>query len=449
MKPRSLILVALCAAAAFVPNPARGSDRATDAPPAVRLENGWQYRWGDSPVDSTGAFTWLHETTGDGWQDIDAFVTPPDAGDQTFVWYKITLPETRWQNPSLSFPTLAMAVEVYVGGTRIYKYGDMEWSSDTKYAAVVTHLFPIEYDYPGKTMMVRIYSRDASYIGAEHAHDWVWIGSASDLVGHIFRHSLDSTILGCLFIFTGMFSLMLGRFRERAYFPFSFGAFALLIGLFYVFSDPLALFLIKSPVAKLYTRFISFLLFPVGLYAFLGHIVGARWVTRVLWLAHLAFAVAVLSLDLLGVVALPLVGQVFSFFFAGTIVVALFTALTSAIGGNRDAKIFIWGFTILGLTGLHDILMGMGNIAYWHSLSHWGTLVFLVSLAYIMERRFTENHRRLKVYSRELEDKSEQLEEHSRTLEQKVTERTRDLDEKNRAIEETLRELKQAQQQLI
>lgn len=433
----------------FAPARAVAPDSVTD-PGAVRLRDGWQYRWGDSPLDAAGRFAWLGESESSAqWHDIADFVTPPGAADQNFVWYRIPLPRTVWQNPALSFPVIAMAFEVYVDSALIYHYGQMEWNHDRKYTTVTTHLVPLPERYAGRTLAVRVYSHDAAYIGSDRVEAAVWIGSEGELVRHIFHRSADSTLLGCLFVFAGLFSLLLGRFRERAFFPFSFGLFAVLIGLFYITSDPLALFLIESPAIKFYMRFISFLLFPVGLYAFLGHIVDSRRIVRGLWLLHLGFAVVALSLDVLHIVPFPVTAFSYNFFFMGTILAALYVALKSAIGGNRDARVFIWGFTVLGLTGLHDILMGLGRVRYWHWLSHWGTLVFLIALAYILERRFTENHRRLKTYSRDLEDKSEQLEEYSRTLEQKVTERTQDLDERNRDLRGAMDELRQTQQQLV
>ncbi len=425
---------------------------AAEQPAPVRLDDGWLYRWGDSPLGPGGRLVWLDEEveSEDAWQNVDVGMRLSDGDpEHHLVWYRFRLPEKSWTNPALYFSATGGTFEVYVDGTRIYSYGELGWSNEYKYAAVTEHMIPLADDYPGRIMMVRLYARNPDAIVHRWGEQSFWIGSESDLVARLFGESADSTILGFLFIVAGLSSMLLGRFRERAFFPLSFGGFALFIGLFYVFSDPLVLFLIESPALKFYTRFAALLFFPVPLYIFFERIAGPRIVVRSLWISHMVLAVVLLGLDVLNLAPLPLGLKYYYFFFIGSIVVALYLGLKSAIGGNHEARIFIWGFTVLGLTGLHDLLMGLGYLPYWHWLSQWGTLVFTIALAYILERRFTENRRRLRVYSRDLEDKSEQLEEYSRTLEQKVTERTRDLDDKNKDLENTLDELKQTQQHLI
>jgi signal transduction histidine kinase len=417
----------------------------------VRLE-GWQYRWGDSPSDQNGVFEWLHADESDPhWEDISFVTTSPEPGDQNFVWYRKRLPVQNWPNPTLYFPTLMVAFEVYLDTTRIYNYGEMQYSRDAKYSSVTNHLVPLPAGFQGKMLSVRVYSPDAGYIGMGQFDDFVTIGSENDLVKSIFRHGAEGTLLGCLFIFVGLFSgvLTVRRLKDRAFTSLAFGIFAFFIGVFYVFENPLAAYLIESPGIKLYARHGSYLLFPVGLYLFLQHVIGANKVTQSLWLSHLLAALVVVALDVLNVVPLPAAFIPYSVLFIVTIVIAAFLVIKAAVGGNPNARIFVWGFTALSVTGLNDILMGMGYLPFWHWTSQWGTLVFILTLAYILERLFQENTRRLRVYSRELEQKSDELREYSRTLEQRVAERTQDLDVKNKELGETLDRLKDAQQQLI
>ncbi len=417
----------------------------------IRLE-GWQYRWGDSPSDQNGVFEWLRADESDPhWEDITSVTTPPDPGDQNFVWYRTRLPEQNWPNPTLYFPTLIVAFEVYLDTTRIYNYGEMQFSRDAKYSSVTNHLVPLPAGFQGKVLSVRVYSPDAGYIGMGQFDDFVTIGSENYLVKAIFRHGAEGTLLGCLFIFVGLFSgiLTVRRGKDRAFSSLAFGLFTFFIGVFYVFENPLAAYLIESPGIKLYARHGSYLLFPVGLYLFLQHIIGANKLIKSLWLSHLVAALVVVALDALNVVPLPAAIVPYSVLFIVTIVIAAFLVIKAAVGGNPNARIFVWGFTALSVSGLNDILMGMGYIPFWHWMSQWGTLLFILSLAYILERLYQENTRRLQVYSRELEQKSNQLREYSYTLEQRVEERTRDLDGKNKELGTTLDQLKDAQQQLI
>jgi len=296
-----------------------------------------------------------------------------------------------------------------------------------------------------------VFSQVSGTIGLGLYEESVWIGSEHDLIDVIVRTSADSTFVGLLCVFVGLFSALFAirRFGGPSFFSLSFGTFAFFIGLFFVFSDPFASYVVKSATVKLYARFGSFLLFPVGLYIFLQQITGPNKVIKSLWMAHLAAAVIIVFLDVSGVVALPLSFTLFSLFFACTIVIAAYLALKAAIGGNRSARIFVVGFTVLSLTGLNDLLIAMGHIPYWRWTSHWGALVFIIALTYILARTFERSHQQLRVYSQELEEKSEELHEYSQTLERRVAERTRDLDEKNKELESALVQLKATQQQLV
>jgi signal transduction histidine kinase len=420
-------------------------------PQPIQLE-GWQYRWGDSPSDQSGVFEWLRADESDPqWEEIASVMTPPDPGDYNFAWYRKRLPAQNWPNPTVYFPALAVAFEVYLDTTRIYSYGEMQNSNDAKYSSVTNHLVPVPAGYQGKILTVRVYSPDAGFIGIGRFDDRVRIGSEDDLVKSIFRHGAEATLLGCLFMFVGLFSgvLTIRRVIDRALTSFAFGMFAFFIGLFYVFSNPLAAYLVESPATKLYARSAAYLLFPVGLYLFLQHIVGANKLITSLWLSHLAAAFVVLTLDMLDVVPVPITFLPYNVLFIVTIVIAAYLVIKAAIGGNPNARIFVWGFTALSVSGLHDILVGMGHLPFWHWISPWGALVFILFLAYILERLFQENTRRLRIYSHELEQKSNELREYSHTLEQRVEERTQDLNIKNTELGTTLDQLKEAQQQLI
>ena len=118
----------------------------------------------------------------------------------------------------------------------------------------------------------------------------------------------------------------------------------------------------------------------------------------------------------------------------------------SARRGNAEAKTLNFGFSALGVLGLQDFLISFGLVPDWHHLFGWGALILVLTLGYILEQRFTENHKQVKASSHELEsaslalqDSNRKLEEVNRTLEERVRGRTRDLNDKNEALEIALR----------
>jgi hypothetical protein len=63
-----------------------------DSPP-VKLVEGWEYRWGDSPIDASGTPTWLYDDlTAPAWQPLPSLEFPSDALGRTNLWVRIKLP---------------------------------------------------------------------------------------------------------------------------------------------------------------------------------------------------------------------------------------------------------------------------------------------------------------------------------------------------------------------
>jgi hypothetical protein len=86
----------------------------------------------------------------------------------------------------------------------------------------------------------------------------------------LYRKSIIDVCLGFLLGITGAISLLifLIRFHERNYPFLSFGAFSLFVGATYLSDFNSLFFLNLSPETLYYLKSVSFLLVPVGLFAF-------------------------------------------------------------------------------------------------------------------------------------------------------------------------------------
>jgi signal transduction histidine kinase len=448
--------IVLVLAIVSVPTGIRGDATAPVNPDPVTLTSGWQYRWGDSPVDTSGAFAWLQDRPDAGWTVLPDLNWPTDRDEQEWIWYRSKLPLITWTDPALYLPTVAVAFEVYLGTDIIYQFGTMAPDLNNKYTVTEIHVIPLPPGYQGNTVFVRVFSNEF-VIGLEGTSEIPRIGSQEDIVRRFFIRGLDSMALGFFFIFAGLFSLstILLRYRDNLSAPLSFAVFSLSLGVFYIMNQPAAQFVIRSQALKMYAMITAFMLFPIGMYAYLQYTVfrSCSKVARgIIWgvcSLHLGFAVVLVALDLLDVVQMPVGMRIYNILFTVTIPVSLFVTIAHAMRGSTAARIVVWGFAVFGITGLIDLLQGLQVIPMVHWLSQWGALFFVGCLIYILERQFTKNIRQLKEYSVQLEEKSEQLEDYSRTLEDKVTDRTRTLDEKNTQLETTLNDLKDTQQQLL
>ena len=415
------------------------------------LKDNWYYHWGDSPINKSGLPRLLEDGDNDSsWKPLDPDNLLQETHNEDIIWYRIKLPDIKWTNPAIFFPSIILAGEVYLDKDLVYQTSDLLPRADNKFSGIKSHFIPVDREYRNKMLTLRIFS-DKGEIGINATSHPVMIGNEGDLFTKLIRVNIDSIIIGFIFIFIGLFSIsiFLKRIRHRNYLLSNFGLFSLCVGLFYVSFDHTGSLFIEPSYLRYYIGFLSYFLFPVGLYAFLEKLLGKNIVLRRIWQIHLIYAVIAFVLDVFNLVLIPEQRFYYSIFFVGTIIIAIFVTVKAAIAGNKEAKIFISAFALYGLTGLHDILIGIDVLPKWYWLSQWGAVVFVLAMAYIVERRFSKTHDQLELYSKELEIKSRKLDKYSQVLEQKVAERTQDLNEKNNELENTLRQLQDMQQQLI
>jgi signal transduction histidine kinase len=215
----------------------------------------------------------------------------------------------------------------------------------------------------------------------------------------------------------------------------SFGTFALFGGLAYLSRTYALTWIVHAPVFWYFAMFISYLMFPAALVAFAEQIIGPGYKNfiRRLWQFHLVLLPILLALDITGIMIIPRLIIPFRILWAMDTMTLLIAGLLAAVRKKYEARIMLVGIGVFSALSLHDMFGAPTGI--W--LMPAGTFIFIVLMGHILYHRFTENSRRLVVYSQELEEKSlrlqeakAELEEYSRTLEHKVEERTREVREK-------------------
>jgi len=445
----------------------------TDSPP-IELSEGWQYRWGDSPLNEAGIPIWIYEDSlSNNWKPIaykKGVINPPNRHGEKKLWLRVKLPEGDWSNPHIFINFVRFACEVYLGGQRIYRSEGMNEQRDRNSIVPRWHIIPIESEgwftsvntaFQNELLYFSIYSDDPRLIGIKN----VSIGSRADFIKKLMANEIQLIVLGFLFIaiglgplllFIGRHSISIAKFilersegtelrsklrEEKIY--FAFGFFAISVGIATMANAESLLQLFFGIPWLLFSTLVIFsFLAPVGMCMYFEQIFGAGYksIIRRLWQIHLIYTVAciiIMSLDVLPVSYLEMFSLGFFMLFFVTILVLLSTSIIAAIKGRVEARIITAGFVVLGLVGLYDIIGGAFQlIPSWSEVSYpWGVLAFIFSLGFVLERRFAEAHR--------------QLQDYSKGLEIKVAERTQDLEKKNEALEETLGELKSTQAQLV
>ena len=413
------------------------------AEPPRKLDTGWVYRWGDSPVSPDGVLEWLTaDLSASEWQPTGVLANPPGVS-QEWLWLRLRLPEQGWPHPGLFIPRIARAFEVYVDTTLIYADGEFV-AHRNKFYNVKTFLLSLPVDYQGRVLSLRVYS-DGTRIGVTARDVPVAIGTEADLVGRILKLSLEHNIAGCIIFVVGLLVLIGNRlvaFRPDILFPLSLSVAALSIGTYFLTTRYAAVYLFNSPGTLYYIHFVSFLVFPIGLYAFVNLVMGRRSLVRYLWHASAMFAVVLIVLDLLDVASLSsnydLANRWLLFTLAGMLVM-IFVGVRQK---RPEARRVLVAVAIAASAGLYDLLVKAGVLPFHRYISHWGLVAFAGALVMIVVRRYNR-------YTARLDRQSRELRAYADDLELKVAQRTQSLDARNLELQDALQRLEDTQQQLV
>lgn len=414
-----------------------------NAPPQ-RVNLGWEYRHGDFNNGQLTIEDWFSDWDS-GWEKAFCLRYSARGNDDNFIWYRVRLPETRYNDAALFLPPVLKSFELYLDQEMIYRYGEFTPEGASKFAGIVRHLVPLRGNYAGKELSIRVYSGDSNSMGVIDAGESTWIGSKSELILTVFRQNLDSVILGALFFFIGVFTAFIYFIRSTPR-PDFLGWFALLsgfLGLYYVLIDPIGELLIPSLELRYYLGLSPFFLFPIGLFGFMNNMIGPDRLLRRLRNLHISVGLGIVVLDAMNVFHMGDVIFIYMALVTVTISIGTFAVIKARRKDSRlDGRLMVVGFIIVGLGGLYDVSVGLGIFDAQNWISHYTFFIFILLLGYIIERRFRRNSEALAV-------KRSQLEESNRTLESRVEQRTAELNQKNIRLQNTLDQLERAQDQLV
>lgn len=365
---------------------------------------GWKFFFSDLKSEIAEAENFL-------WNDPEN--GRPYLKNQTgsVLWLKTDLPERGLSDPTVYVRIIVQNVEVYQDRKLIYRFGEI---GQDLFGSPV-HFIGIPKDSK-KPLYFRISSKEEK-VGLRYE---VMYGSGRDIVQWIIKKDAERFGFGFLYIFIGLFSSML-YIRRRVRIYLSFGLLSVCIGIFFISSRATGIqhLLYPAPFFWLYAGGISMYLIPVYLSWFTRHISNyTKNIIMYVSYAHLAFFIYALIM-----LFFRPIYENLNFFYrmaAVSLLIDLGCLLYETRKGNSEAKTFIAGMSVYLLSLVHDISRQLGYIHSDTALGPRGFFVFIVFIIYILERRFSEIHEKLELYSHELEKAKENLEE-------KVAERTNEL----------------------
>ncbi|MEM8638298.1 MAG: adenylate/guanylate cyclase domain-containing protein [Cyanobacteria bacterium P01_G01_bin.54] len=365
--------------------------------PTLALSQDWQYFWSDElkqperpPALSTA--------------QSRAIALPQQltVGASPILWLTLPLPEGQWQTPTLYFQGIPNLLDAYLGDTLIYRHLQLDDQGQIRHSEGTFPLVALTSEQLGQPLLLRIYAASESRLALGYS-GLPLLGDQAALLRHLLLQDSPRLILGFLFLSCGLFPLLLAPLRTTGAAYISFGGVAVLIGIYTITPAQVIRLLFDYSLVWTYVHHATFHLLPVSICLFFEHIFGAgpRRLVRRLWQMHLGYAPLAILLAgtqvwTWGQAALPT--QLLDLVTASVLITLSWSI---ALRGNPEAKIFAWGFSLFLGCGVYDLIVYLSPNFLWRfQLYIWGMLIFLICLAFILERRFTEAQNHLKAYNK-------------------------------------------------
>ncbi len=424
-------------------------------PGSVNPGDMFQYRWGDSPKDSSGQFTWTYLE--DGWLETDDLRELPAPGNRNFMWLRFELKPLGVEDPAFIINSVSQVLEAYIEGKMVYRSGEMKADWLNRYEYQRWHSIPYDKYPDAKHIVIRVFSDDPSYLGCR---DTAILMSESGYLKAIFARDVEQTVLGKMFGFFGLMAVFVGfsrRGRTR-YATLSFAAFVLFVGMFLMGMTELKQVFLDAPLLWYEVALFGFYLFPPALYAFIDLTFGGGYknILRRIWQFHLILSICLIIADIAGVFPRLERPTGYELFMIIEIIVAIGVTLRNPSVYDEAGRVMFAAVLVMAATGIVDILQGMEIIIHDRFYFHWGVLALIMAMGYVLEREFSLLNQGLANSANELEVKSNalkmsnrKLEKYTEILNRLINERSQQLETRHYELEASLQELQNAENQLV
>lgn len=363
---------------------------------------GWEWRWGDSPRDATGAPVWLSEVKGVDWQAIDVPSNPPGRQGRQNLWLRTALPEGDWSDPVLYINSIDLIAQFYLDGEPLSQFGEFDRQGRGDFAGWPWHMIELPDDFAGKTLHVRIFS-DYTDIG-------LW-GDASvmdrlDVLAMIVHHSWRDVVISA---FSLLLALLAGSFALIGAQRHSLGAIALfsMAASTMIFAEtPLSQLLLDRPLVWCLLTATGYFTLPVGMGLLL-----TRWLTGrprrcigLLWRLHLVYLVAALGLSQLGLVSLADTFPPFDAMLSLTLPLMLAMAAWHFPRLEGEQRWIIGSFAVMAGLLLADMAIAHGLVAWRKIPVSLGLLAFFLAVVGVSLWHYRRTQQELTRLNRHLEE---------------------------------------------
>jgi len=375
---------------------------------AVDVDEGWEYRWGDSPSTEEGVPEWVVGSDTSQWNAIGFPSNPPGRDGREHVWYRVTLPEGEWQEPVLYIYSVDLIVQVWLDGEKIYQYGTFDDQGRGRFEGWPWHAIPLPEGFEGKQAYFRIFS-DYTDIGL-----WgeVSIMDRPALTLFIVENSLEALVISGFSALIALLAMIFALLQTEKKSFGSIALFALSSAILLLAESQASQLLWNAPLVWDYLAAGSYYLLPVAMALLLEQWFSDRrpWLINLVWKVHLVYAVTAIGLALIGAVDLSSTFPVFD----ALLLASLLTVTVLVVRRFRQLRIeqqvLLAAYGVFCSLLVLDMAVAHGFLPWGRVPVSWGTLIFSLAVVLISLWHYARTQ--------------QALHRLNLSLEQQVTERT-------------------------
>ncbi|SEK20971.1 sensor domain-containing diguanylate cyclase [Halomonas daqiaonensis] len=348
----------------------------------LSLDEGWEYRWGDSPFQDDGTPAWVNDPPAQGeWQPIAFPSNPPVRGGSKHAWFRITLPEGEWRDPVLYIYSVDLITQAWLEDELIYQHGHFDDRGEGRFAGWPWHMISLPEAFAGKTLYFRVFS-DYTDIGL-----WgeVKLMERLDLLRYILERSaadlIVSAFLLLLALLASIFALVQGNRRSF----FGIGLFSLASGIMLLAETQASQLLLDIPLLWDYLAAVGYYTLPVAMGLMLEHWFAAQRpiLLRRIWQLHLGYLVLAPGLALAGIIDLSSTFPTFDALLLVTLLVMFTTIVVRLDALNAEQKLIITSYGLFALLLLVDMAVAHGLLPWRRVPVSGGALGFALAIVMI------------------------------------------------------------------
>lgn len=409
---------------------------------ALALDQGWEYRWGDSLFNEQNQPLWALTEEPEAWTSIGFPSNPPERRGQRNAWFRITLPEGDWADPVLYIYSVDLITQVFLEDQLIYQYGEFREDGSGDFRGWPWHQISLPQGFQGQRLYFRVYS-NYSDIGL-----WgeVKIMDQPDLTYFVLQNSVKALISGGISILVALLAFVFAWFPGSRRSFGAIGLFALGSGFMVIAESQARLLLMNAPLTWNYLGAAGYYSLPLAMALLLEQWLSGKtalWIRRV-WQLHLVYLVLALALSGMGLINLSTTFPVFDVLLLITLTL-MFTMLAPQLGKlNLEETGIVAAFAIFAVFLVVDMLVAHNFLPWARVPVSWGALAFSLVVVTLSLRHYGHTQKRLTRLNMELEAKVQDRTQALERLAAKERERAQILsyeNEKNRILADIVSQL--------